>query len=157
VGTTTGTTSAVAANSVAIGDHGPHDLLDKDLGGLLAHLTDNILALLIVSGLGGVLGLLGADLIIGGAALLVRDLPGHGAAVLGGGGLTLGIISGLILGLGALLAVLGVRSGALLGVDGLVLGGAHGATIAAGLSRGDGSKAEAEEDGDEELHFSWIV
>merc|ERR1712223_1617789 len=79
-------------------------------------LLDDVLALGVSAGLDGGLGVLGADLVVFGAALLIGDLPWDREAVLQVGGLALGIILGRVLGLGTLLALLVVGGGTNLGV-----------------------------------------
>ena len=74
-------------------------------------------------GLSGLLGLLCAVVLIGGGALLVLDLPGHGDALLPAGGLALSLVGGPVLGLGHLLATLAEDSVALLGHHSFISGG----------------------------------
>jgi len=122
---------------------------DIDDWARLADLAGNILALLFILGLRSLLSVLGAHLIISGAADLIHDLPWGGNALLAGSGLALSLVLGLILGLGAGLAALLEGSGALLGHDGFHLGLALLAIE--GISRGHGHQGK--QGWDKELHF----
>jgi len=120
-----------------------------------ADLLDDVLALGVSAGLDGGLGVLGADLVVLGVALLVGDLPRDGEAVLQVGGLALGVVLGLVLGLGTLLAPLVIGGGAHLGVHSVV-GGLAAATIAAGLGLGAGhNQGWEEEDNGQSQHFDF--
>ena len=110
------------------------------------YLLDDVITLLVVAGPVSGLGLLGAHLIVDYSALLIGDLLGHWVAVLLGDGLALGVVSSLVLGLAALLASLLVRSGAVLGVDGLVSGRAEGTMTVGGRRGAEGSQGDKRED-----------
>ena len=79
-----------------------------------------IMALLVVTGLISLLGLLGADLIIAGLTLLVRDLTGDGRAHSLVAAVALLIVLSMVLGDIVLVALLVISSTALLGVDGII-------------------------------------
>ena len=122
---------------------------------------DDVLALGVGAGLGDGLGVLGADLVVLGAALPVGDLPRDGEAVLQVGRLALGVVLGLVLGLGRLRAPLVVGGGAHLGQhrlgDGLAAAG-HGADAAGvGLGGGDDQGREEDDDGQLKEGFRWVV
>ena len=89
------------------------------------YLLDHILAVGVDGDVVGLLGLLGAHLLVPGVAHLVRHLLGHAVAVLPGDGLALGLVLGLVLGLALGAAGLLVGGRALLGDHGVVLGAAR--------------------------------
>ena len=128
----------------------------------LTHPLDDVLALGVGAGLGDGLGVLGAHLVVLGAALPVGHLPRDGEAVLQVGRLALGVVLGLVLGLGRLRAPLVVGGGAHLGQHGLrdgLAGASSHSAIAAGIGLGGGHDQGREEDDDGQLKegFRWVV
>jgi hypothetical protein len=121
-------------------------------------LPDDVLALGVVLSLVGLLGVLGAHLVVLGVALFVGDLPRDGVAVLQVGGLALGVIVGLVLGLVVCVALLVVSGSALLGVDSLVLGTALDCmAVAVGSSRACGNQSREQDEEGQLKYESKIV
>ena len=114
------------------------------------------MAPLIIAGLIRLLGVLGADLVIGRPALLVRHLPGDGHTLGLIGSVTLLVVLGVVLGDIVLVALLVVGGAALLSVDSLVRGltmstMTRGVGLGLGVGGGKGQDGEKQSRGGKEL------